>query len=63
MVQCTLDIVDGRIWHTAAFKGVQPFFCGFRPGFGFYETVYLFAMLHSLTVDREPRVFLPLREA
>lgn len=63
MVQRSLNIIDCRIRHAAAFEDFQPLLGGFRLGYLLNHAVKFLSMLYPVTVSDEAGVGLPLWEA
>lgn len=63
VVQCSLNIVNGRIWHTASLKDIQPLLSGLLDGSAFNHAVDFRSVLYSVAVGNEASICLPLREA
>lgn len=63
VIQGSLNVVDSRIGHTAAFKDIQPLLRGLLHGGAFNHTVDLRTVLHPATVSDEAGVRLPLGKA
>lgn len=63
MVQSTLDIVDGGIWHSAALQDIQPFLRGLVLDRLLDHTINVRTMLDAITVRHEASIRLPFRVA
>lgn len=62
MVQCSLDVIDCRIWHAAPLENLQPFLCRLLLCFVLNESVNVGAVLHTVAVCDKARIGLPLGE-
>lgn len=60
MVKCALDIVHSSIGHAAAFKDVEPFFCGLLLRDLLNHTIDFESVFHSGTICYKSIVRLPL---
>lgn len=60
MVEGPLNIIDGGIWHPAAFQDLQPFLRRLLFDLLLDEAINLPSILDTVTVGNEPGIGLPL---
>lgn len=63
MVQSTLDIVDGSIWHSTALQDIQPFLRGLVLDRLLDHAINVRTMLDAIAIRHEASIRLPFRVA
>lgn len=60
VIQCSLNVINGSIWHSTAFENIKPFLCCFCFCDFFDHTVELDAIFDSVAVLYKAVIHLPL---
>jgi hypothetical protein len=63
VVQCSLNVIDSGIWHSASLEDLQPLLRGLLLGDVLDQSIDIGAMLHAITVGDEASIGLPLWES